>query len=121
MSLDGPFDTIEAYHGLLDRLEKEGLVPGMDVPCWSALVPRDRLRMLPTYTKQQLPTTLPKDHPSVVKSYFAADDPIMHAISQTANNIDYWSSRYIHISIDRSIAMQWRYISMYWIDRQSTV
>ncbi|KAK6495875.1 hypothetical protein TWF481_002920 [Arthrobotrys musiformis] len=64
MSLDGLFDTIEAYHGLLGRLEKEGLVPGMDVPCWSALVLRDHLRTLTTYANQQ---------PSVIKSYFAAN------------------------------------------------
>ncbi|KAK6495915.1 hypothetical protein TWF481_002960 [Arthrobotrys musiformis] len=95
MSLDGPFDTIEAYHNLLDRLKKEGLVTGMDFPCWSALVPRDHLQILPTYSNQQLPATLPKDHPSIIKSYFAADDPIMLAISQTTNNIDPESSYYL--------------------------
>ncbi|KAK6495696.1 hypothetical protein TWF481_002744 [Arthrobotrys musiformis] len=48
--------------------------------------------MLPTYTKQQLPASLPKDHPSVIKSYFAVDGLIMHAILQIANSIGSESS-----------------------------
>ncbi|KAF3307454.1 hypothetical protein TWF173_003138 [Orbilia oligospora] len=87
MSLELPFDSIEAYFGLLDRLEREGLVPGMDIPSWAALLPRDTLRTLPAFTKEQLPFSVPKDHPSVVKSFFTAEDPAMKVVSEVPNNI----------------------------------
>ncbi|KAK6516046.1 hypothetical protein TWF281_004636 [Arthrobotrys megalospora] len=87
MSLDGSFDTIEAYFTLLDKLGEDGLVPGMDIPCWAALIPRDRLRLVPTFTKDQLPTAIPKDHPSAVQSFFAPDDPVMQAFSDVPKSI----------------------------------
>ncbi|KAK6522480.1 hypothetical protein TWF281_003041 [Arthrobotrys megalospora] len=87
MSVEGDFKTRQDYLDLLERLGKDGLMEG--IPSWSALVPRDRIRLVPTFSKDQLsPGVVPKDHPSMVQSYLSLDDPAMRALQDLPKSLD---------------------------------
>ncbi|KAK6342285.1 hypothetical protein TWF730_001761 [Orbilia blumenaviensis] len=87
MSVQGELKTRQEYLELLDRLEKHGLVEG--IPSWSAIVPRDRIRVLPVFSKEEIsPGTVPKDHPSLVRSYFSPDHPAMQAMKRLPDSLN---------------------------------
>ncbi|KAK6507811.1 hypothetical protein TWF481_006233 [Arthrobotrys musiformis] len=79
MSLDSRFETRQDYLDLLKRLQREGLVEG--VPSWAALVPHNRMRIVPRFERNKLSLgVVPKDHPSIIPSYLKLDDLAMQAM-----------------------------------------
>ncbi|KAK6495716.1 hypothetical protein TWF481_002763 [Arthrobotrys musiformis] len=87
MSLDSRFETLQDYLDLLKKLEKEGLVEG--VPSWAALVPRNRIRILPRFGRSELSSgVVPKDHPSIIPSYLPLDGQAMQAMDDFPSSLE---------------------------------